>query len=753
MRLHSIIKNKKFLIQWLLLLMVLFFLSALVALNLYINHQRTLERESDRLKTQARVLAENIQSQLGAANSALQAAADKLRHSQNKQQLSDIQLQLKVIADSIPGVSYVGILDADGKLLYSNIPQYIGQNFAYRPYFSAVKTQPSENTLYISSPFKNKLNEYVISVSCMVANPDGSFNGMVTVTLDPKYFTTLMRSVLYAPDMWDAIAHSDGELFLMQPPHEMLYGTNMSRPGSMFSQHSASGKIATVFAGNVQVTQEFRLIAQHTVQAGAWGADNTLVAAVSRDYDAVLEEWRHDLMMQLSLLLVIYVISIFSLHAYHRRQHVLQQQARQAQALANRLSLALDHIPAYIYMKNLQHQYVYANKPTLELFNCSAEELIGSDDARFFPPGTVAQLNEIDTRVFETRLDNSEQVVSFDENGQQRVYWEVKTPIYDDHHPDKLWGLCGISTDITTLKHQEAALRESERRFHSTFASAPIGMAIVSLDGQFLQVNAALADIVGYSIEDLQKKTFQQISYPEDLQIDLVQFEQLRDGLIKNYQLEKRYFHYKGNLIWVLLSVSAVRDEDDKALYFIAQIQDITERKYLMDRLANQARVDYLTNLSNRRYFMEQAEAELNRALRYGSPLALLMIDIDHFKNINDSYGHKTGDMVLQKMSDLLKQSLREVDVLGRIGGEEFAILLPESRLENAIEVAERLRVQIANSKLLEGQAETLRFTVSIGVAMLDSANQNLDALFNQADEALYKAKNSGRNCVCVAAE
>jgi len=753
MRLHFNIKNKKFLIQWLLLLGVLFFLSTLVVLNLYVNHQRTLERESDRLETQARVLAENIQSQLGSANNALQVAAYKLKHLQSKQQLNDIQLQLKTIADSIPGVSYVGILDADGKLLYSNIPQYIGQNFAYRPYFSAVKTQPSENTLYISSPFKNKLNEYVISVSRMLAKPDGSFNGMVTATLDPKYFTTLMRSVLYAPDMWDAIAHSDGELFLMQPPHEMLYGTNMSRPGSMFSQHSASGKIATVLVGNVQVTQQFRLIAQHTVQAGVWGADNTLVAAVSRDYDAVLEEWRHDLMMQLSLLLVIYVTSIFSLHAYHRRQYVLQQQARQAQALANRLSLALDHIPAYIYMKNLQHQYVYANKPTLELFNCSAEELIGSDDTRFFPPETVAQLNEIDTRVFETRQDNSEQVVSFDENGQQRVYWEVKTPIYDDHDPEKLWGLCGISSDITTLKHQEAALRESEKRFHSTFASAPIGMAIVGLDGRFLQVNAALADIVGYSIEALQKKTFQQITYPEDLQTDLVQFEQLRDGLIKNYQLEKRYFHNKGNLIWVLLSVSAVRDEDDKALYFIAQIQDITERKYLMDRLSNQARVDYLTNLSNRRYYMEQAEAELNRALRYGAPLALLMIDIDHFKNINDSYGHKTGDMVLQKMSDLLKQSLREVDVLGRIGGEEFAILLPESRLENAIEVAERLRVQIANAKLLEAHGQALRCTVSVGVAMLDNPNKNLDALFNQADEALYKAKNSGRNCVCVAAE
>jgi len=122
MRLHFNIKNKKFLIQWLLLLGVLFFLSTLVVLNLYVNHQRTLERESDRLETQARVLAENIQSQLGSANNALQVAAYKLKHLQSKQQLNDIQLQLKTIADSIPGVSYVGILDADGKLLYSNIP-------------------------------------------------------------------------------------------------------------------------------------------------------------------------------------------------------------------------------------------------------------------------------------------------------------------------------------------------------------------------------------------------------------------------------------------------------------------------------------------------------------------------------------------------------------------------------------------------------------------------------------------------------
>lgn len=753
MGLSLAIHNKKFLTQWLLLLAGLLLLSVLVALNLYVSYQRTLQGESNRLETQARVLAENIQYQLTSANNALQLAATKLKSLENEQQLQQTEIQLKSITDSIPGVSYVGILDADGKLLFSNLSQLVGQSFAHREYFLQVKQHANVNRLYISRPFKSVMDDYVIGISRMLTTADGEFNGVVTAALDPKYFTTLMKSVLYTTDMWDSIAHSDGELFLMYPAHEKLHGTNMNLPGSLFSRHQASGKVASVLDGRFYLTNQHRLMAQHTVDVAALGANKTLLAGVSRDYDAVFDEWRHDLLVQLSLLLLIYLGTMLGLYTHQRRQFVLQEQARQAQALAKRLSLALDHIPAYIYMKNLQHRYVYANKPTLELFDCSAEELVNSDDSRFFPPQTVAHLDKIDTRVFETRQDNAEQVVSYDADGQQRVYWEVKTPIYDDNDPDKLWGLCGISSDITTLKRQEAALQESEKRFHSTFASAPIGMAIVSLDGRFVQVNEALADILGYSVKQLQKKTFQQITHPEDLEKDVAQLTQLRDGAIKNYQLEKRYFHKKGNLIWVLLSVSVVRNEADEALYFIAQIQDITERKYLMDRFESQARVDYLTNLNNRRYFMEQAEAELRRALRYKTPLALLMIDIDHFKHINDTYGHKTGDVVLQKLSELLKQSLREVDVLGRIGGEEFAILLPESRMENAVEVAERLRVQVANAQLLEAKGEAIRFTVSVGVALLDNTEKTLDALFAHADEALYKAKNSGRNCVCLAAE
>lgn len=751
MRLIPKPNNKSFLKQWLLLVTVLFFLSVMIVLNLYVNYQRALERESSRLETQARVLAENIQYQLISANNALSIATDKLKYLQNQRQMAEIQIQLKTITDSIPGVSHVGILDADGKLLYSNVAQYIGQNFGYRDFFQAVKSKPSEEILYISSPFKNKLDEYVIIISRMIATQQGDFNGVVSVTLDPKYFKTIMKSVLYTPDMWDSIAHSDGELFLMEPPHEKLYGTNMARPGSIFSRHQASGQKATVLSGKVYVTNQTRLMAQRTVDSGNLRTDKSLLVGVSRDYDAVFAEWTRDLIVQLGLLLIVNLVSIFSLYVFQRRQYALQQQAKQAQALASRLSLALDHIPAYIYMKNLQRQYVYANKPTLELFNCSLDDLQGSDDTRFFPPDTVAHLNKIDTRVFETAQDNAEQVVARDADGQQHVYWEVKTPIFEENDRDKVWGLCGISSDITALKDQEAALQESEKRFHSTFVSAPIGMAIVSLDGHFTQVNEALANILGYSVKQLQRKTFQQITHPDDLRSDILQFEQLRDGLIKNYQMEKRYIHKKGNLIWVLLSVSVVRDAANKALYFISQVQDITERKFLMDKLSLQARLDYLTNLSNRRHFMEQADAELQRARRYQNPLALLMIDIDHFKTINDNYGHKTGDLVLQKLSAMLIDSLRQVDIVGRIGGEEFAILLPESKLENAVEVAERLRVQVANTKLALESGQLVRFTVSIGVALLDKPDINLDTLFSSADEALYQAKNTGRNRVCIA--
>src|SRR5207253_1112924 len=139
--------------------------------------------------------------------------------------------------------------------------------------------------------------------------------------------------------------------------------------------------------------------------------------------------------------------------------------------------------------------------------------------------------------------------------------------------------LGGVSLDITDRKRAEEALRESQERFRSAFGSAAIGMALVAPDGRWLQVNRSLCEIVGYSEEELLATTFQAITHPDDLEADLGYVRQMLDGEIQTYQMEKRYFHKHGQVIWILSSVSLVRDAQDNPLYFISQIQDITARK------------------------------------------------------------------------------------------------------------------------------------------------------------------------------
>lgn len=169
--------------------------------------------------------------------------------------------------------------------------------------------------------------------------------------------------------------------------------------------------------------------------------------------------------------------------------------------------------------------------------------------------------------------------------------------------------------------------------------------------------------------------------------------------------------------------------------------------------LEYQARFDPLTGVANRRHFVEMVEAEMARSSRYGKQLSILMVDIDQFKEINDIYGHQAGDLILQALCETCKIVLRAFDIVGRWGGDEFAILLPETPPAIAPQVAERLRDAIEKRVVDLEMHSALRFSVSIGCASRNAKDDNLDALLNVADRALYDAKRTGRNRVCVAAQ
>ncbi len=310
--------------------------------------------------------------------------------------------------------------------------------------------------------------------------------------------------------------------------------------------------------------------------------------------------------------------------------------------------------------------------------------------------------------------------------------------------------MSGTHTDVDQLKKTEDALHESEKRFRGIFENAGVGIAQVSPEGTFQCVNDTYCRITGYSRDELLnvKKTFKAITFPDDLESDLLLVNQLVSGQIGNYDLDKRYIRKDGSLAWVHLSVSLLKDADGQPVSLISAVQDITKLKKLQEELELQARIDYLTGIPNRRHFMELAEYEMARIQRYENKLAVIMIDIDFFKSVNDKYGHKAGDRVLQKIAHILKEQLREVDMLGRIGGEEFAILLPQTDRQRAIEAAERLKKTVAGTDIILEENSVLHVTISIGIAIGTREDDSIETLLNKADRGLYQAKAMGRNAI-----
>lgn len=304
----------------------------------------------------------------------------------------------------------------------------------------------------------------------------------------------------------------------------------------------------------------------------------------------------------------------------------------------------------------------------------------------------------------------------------------------------------GTHSDIDWRKHTELALRQSEERFREAFDTAPIGMALVETDGRCLEVNDSLCQMLGYHENELLQLTFADITHPDDLAMDQQFVDKLIRHELNHYQMEKRYLKKNGDIIEALLSVSVVHDETGQVEHFVSQVEDITARKAEQHHIQQLAFYDVLTGLPNRRLFEERLSHGLMAAKRSARTVALMFIDLDYFKQVNDSYGHDVGDFVIHSAGQRMLKLLRNTDTLARFGGDEFVVLLEEvSDAGSALKVAENLRQQMRAP--IAFQDDTLAISLSIGIAVSSSDRpETAESLMKKADMALYEVKAAGRN-------
>ncbi|MGH2832639.1 MAG: PAS domain S-box protein, partial [Solirubrobacteraceae bacterium] len=253
----------------------------------------------------------------------------------------------------------------------------------------------------------------------------------------------------------------------------------------------------------------------------------------------------------------------------------------------------------------------------------------------------------------------------------------------------RILGVVVIAHDITQRKHSDEARRHAQERFELVFERSPIGMALLTPEGRPVRVNEALMSMTGYSAQQLLSKTLDELTDPEDRQVDQGQLRRLRAGEIDSYQVDKRYLHARGHLISAVLTVSLVRDRQGKPQHLVAQIQDVTERRQIERRLAQLTEHDQLTGLLSRRRMELELAARASDG--QGAGATLIVIGLDDFRKVNDTYGHRIGDDLLKLVAQELRRRLRGGDLIARLGGDEFAILLPDTPPDAAEYVARDL--------------------------------------------------------------
>lgn len=606
--------------QWVALGLTLLLLAIMVVYQIYEDHRTLTIGEKNRLQTQARVIASNMERQLGASNQALKNVIDDLDYLRSNESLKMLNRRLTVFNDVMPGVRTMLLFDAKGVVTSASRSELIGKDFSSRDYYKVPQQRQDGSFLYVSPPFKSVLGPTILNLSRIVPGPDKRFDGVVVAALDPEYFDVLLESVRYAPDMTCAITHADGQRFMMVPENKELIGKNQTVPGSFFLRHTASTKRENIFTGRSVSTGEENMMAVHTVSSVALNLNKPLYVFVSRKSDDIYAGWRGSSIKQILVLSLVSVAAIGGMVLHQRRQRALELQAQQAEELIQLRLVLMEYSHTHNMHSLLQktldevcrisaspigfYHFVEDDQQGLSLQAWSTRTLKEFCTAS----GHDLHYRIEDAGVWADCVREKRPIMHNDYNalpgkkglpdGHAAVIRELVVPIlraekvvailgvgnksddYTERDIELVTYLADVAWEIVDQKRAEEAQLKAAIRYQTLQNIASDGIHIIDMDGNLVESNASFRTMLGYPDGAELKLNVRDW----DMSMASAKFpESLKAVIQKPATFETRHRRYDGSIIDVEVSACGVKLDDQWYLY--ASSRDISKRKELESSL------------------------------------------------------------------------------------------------------------------------------------------------------------------------
>ena len=741
MILRPAISSKIFL--WVLILGVLLSIGVWSAWDVYLDYKSSIEQEYRLLEVRAHQHEARISGSLRSVNLMLGSIIDD-QPDHSIMPTEDNNRLLQNYLRQLPELRSLLITDGTGRVIASNNEKLVGFDAKNREYFKVHRDAPGDDKFHLSLPFKTITGVNATTQSRVIRDSQGQFRGVVVATLESAFFDEALKLSVNEPDSQALLINLNGDILNMVPTSELI-GKNL-QGGIAYTEHAGSGQAMTRHLNQAKLSSHKKM----SVFENLPGAPLTVV--VSRDYDKVMADWRESLFWHIGGFLLVASTTLYFFLLAARRQELLFRAQKELQTI-------IETEPECVKQLAADGTLLSMNRAGLDMIEAdSLEQVLGQKMQQLVMPEFRDAFTSLVQSVFDGKPGNLEFEVQGLKGGRR---WLETHSVPLRNAQDEIVALLGVTRDISKHKQAEKALREKSRLLDSIVENIPNMVFLKrASDLRFELFNRAGEALVGHSRDEMLGRSDYDL-FPKE-QADF--FVRKDRETLENKDVldipEEAIETPNGTRILHTKKLS-LKDEHGRPQYLLGISEDITERKAAEEQIINLAFNDSLTQLPNRRLLNDRLNQAIAASKRGGYYCALMFLDLDNFKPLNDKYGHEVGDFLLVEVANRLKSCMRETDTVGRFGGDEFVVLLGElnsskdTSIRQAKAVAEKIRASLSETYRLsvmhDGPSSTTiehHCTASIGVTLFSNHEARPDDLLKRADSAMFLAKQAGRNSV-----